>query len=121
MGQMCEKLDVTRENAFFRSDDKDNHLLGKMYNVMSNRPDVPMLLASQIGVDKRAIVLRVDGNGVAFILNPEILKKSGSKGGRYKTITLSFYDTTGIKQSVKFRGARSFLLQQGLKYMGMEI
>lgn len=54
----CKDVDVTKENALFRSGAKMDNILGQMQTVMSKREDIPMLCANQIGINKNVIVLR---------------------------------------------------------------
>lgn len=116
----CEDVDVTKENAFFRSGAKNDNLLGKMLAVMANNGNIPILNAKQFGINKKVLIVRNPRDAKCFfMMNPEIIRKSGNKLGRYKNITISFWDIFGRKQEIKFRKGLSVLLQQGLKDIGV--
>lgn len=109
-----QEVDVTKENALLRSGASRESLLGKLFMELEKRPKVDLLGAWHIGENKKAMIAR-KGAGAAFILNPEVVKKSSLKDGYYKAITLSFYDTTGRKQEVKFKDGWAKLMQIALR------
>lgn len=122
MNNICEDVDVTKENAFFRSSAKNEHLLGKMLSVMANNENIPMLTAKQFRIKKKVLIVRNPQNSQCFfMMNPEVIRKSGSKLGRYKNVTISFWDIFGKKQEIKFRKGLSILIQRGLIDIGIAV
>lgn len=118
----CEDVDVTKENAFFRSAASNENLLGKMLAVMINNGNIPMLNAKQFGINKKVLIVRNPVDGLCFfIMNPKVIKKSGNRLGRYKNITISYWDSFGRKQEIKFRKSLAILIQQGLKDLGIMV
>jgi peptide deformylase len=118
----CEDVDVTKENALFRSDAKNDNLLGKMLAVMANNKNIPTLNAKQLGINKKVLIVRNPRDEKCFfMMNPEVIRKSGNKLGRYKNITISFWDSFGRKQEIKFRQDLSILIQRGLNDMGIMV
>ena len=115
-----EDIDVTKENALFRSVACNENLLGKMLAVMINNGNIPMLNAKQFGINKKVLIVRNPLDGLCFfIMNPKVIRKSGNKLGRYKNITISYWDSFGRKQEIKFRKSLSILIQQGLNDIGI--
>ena len=118
----CENVDVTKENAFLRSGAQRESLLGKMIAVMANNEKIPMLNAKQVGTNKKALIVRNPKDAKCFfMMNPEVIRKSGNRLGRYKNITISFWDSFGRKQEIKFRAGLSILIQQGLNDIGIRV
>ena len=118
----CEDVDVTKENAFFRTGAKNEHLLGKMLAVMINNEKISMLTAKQFGINKKVLIVRNPRDAKCFfMMNPEVIRKSGNKLGRYKNITISFWDSFGGKQEIKFRQGLSILIQKGLNDIGIVV